>query len=93
MLDETVPSTHGIEISAAPLARAPGESPLATLRIWDFGGQDIYHGTHALLPPGLMRALISQIGSEAGLAAEYWRDGFYFYDQQRTARRCRAALD
>ena len=29
-----------------------------------------------------MRALISQVGSEAGLAAEYWRDGFYFYDQQ-----------
>ena len=46
--DETVPSTHGIEISSAPLARAPGEAPLATLRIWDFGGQDIYHGTHAL---------------------------------------------
>ena len=46
--DESVPSTHGIEISSAPLARARGETPLATLRIWDFGGQDIYHGTHAL---------------------------------------------
>ena len=43
--------------------------------------------TYELLPPGLMRALISQVGSEAGLAAEYWRDGFYFYDQQLTAKR------
>ena len=43
--DETVPSTHGVKIGAAPLTalRDP-----ATLRIWDFGGQDIYHGTHAL---------------------------------------------
>ena len=43
--DESVPSTHGVKIGAAPLA-APGDP--ATLRIWDFGGQDIYHGTHAL---------------------------------------------
>ena len=43
--DETVPSTHGVKIGAAALTalRDP-----ATLRIWDFGGQDIYHGTHAL---------------------------------------------
>ena len=37
--------------------------------------------TYELLPPGLMRTLISRIGAEAGLAAEYWRDGFYFYDE------------
>ena len=43
--DETVPSTHGVKIGAAPLT-APHDP--ATLRIWDFGGQDIYHGTHAL---------------------------------------------
>ena len=37
--DDTVPSTHGVKIGAAPLTtpRTP-----ATLRIWDFGGQDIY---------------------------------------------------
>ena len=41
-------STHGIRISAATLpARAPGESA-TTLKIWDFGGQDIYLGTHTL---------------------------------------------
>ena len=43
--DETVPSTHGVKIDAAPLT-ALGDP--ASLRIWDFGGQDIYHGTHAL---------------------------------------------
>ena len=43
--DETLPSTHGVKISAAPLSAL--RNP-ATLRIWDFGGQDIYHGTHVL---------------------------------------------
>jgi internalin A len=33
-----------------------------------------------------MRALISKIGHEAGLAAEYWRDGFYFYDERTGSR-------
>ena len=33
-----------------------------------------------------MRSLISRIGEEAGLAAEYWRDGFYFYDRETGAR-------
>ncbi len=42
--------------------------------------------TYELLPPGLMRSLISRIGEEAGLAAEYWRDGFYFYDRETGAR-------
>ena len=42
--------------------------------------------TYELLPPGLMRSLISRIGEKAGLAAEYWRDGFYFYDRETGAR-------
>jgi internalin A len=37
-------STHGIQVGSALL---PGDSP-ARLHIWDFGGQDIYHGTQAL---------------------------------------------
>jgi internalin A len=45
--DEAVPSTHGIHVSALPLAPHGRDAPV-TLRIWDFGGQDIYHGTHAL---------------------------------------------
>lgn len=42
--------------------------------------------TFELLPPGLMRSLISRIGQRAGLAAEYWRDGFYFYDEKTGSR-------
>jgi internalin A len=43
--DESVPSTHGICVSNVPCAAlGPGEE----LNLWDFGGQDIYHGTHAL---------------------------------------------
>ncbi len=41
---------------------------------------------YELLPPGLMRSLIAKVGAEAGLAAEYWRDGFYFYDEETRSR-------
>jgi internalin A len=44
--DDTVESTHGILVTSAPLP-ARGDHG-ARLQIWDFGGQDIYHGTHAL---------------------------------------------
>jgi len=39
-----------------------------------------------LLPPGLMRALIALVGKDAGLAAEYWRDGVCFYDEKTASR-------
>jgi internalin A len=53
---------------------------------WDDGCDAEAMLTYDLLPPGLMRALTSKIGEEAGLAAEYWRDGFYFYDAQTGSR-------
>ena len=40
-------TTHGIAVRPGELAHVNGESA-ARLQIWDFGGQDIYHGTHAL---------------------------------------------
>ncbi|MFZ4411274.1 MAG: COR domain-containing protein, partial [Paracraurococcus sp.] len=40
--DPAVPSTHGIQLGGFEL---PGGG---RVQIWDFGGQDIYHGTHAL---------------------------------------------
>ncbi|MEQ8965871.1 MAG: COR domain-containing protein [Azospirillaceae bacterium] len=48
--DPAVPSTHGITVGSAPVpAPAPGgEAAEGRLHLWDFGGQDIYHGTHAL---------------------------------------------
>jgi internalin A len=45
--DDRVPSTHGVIVTTASLS-APDSSEPAALHIWDFGGQDIYHGTHAL---------------------------------------------
>lgn len=51
--DFAEPSTHGIHLHDCLLdAPADARHPLAgdsfDARIWDFGGQDIYHGTHAL---------------------------------------------
>jgi internalin A len=39
-------STHGILVTSAELDI--GEPDQIRLNIWDFGGQDLYHGTHAL---------------------------------------------
>ena len=41
--DAQVPSTHGITLASTPFGD-DGEM----LNLWDFGGQDIYHGAHAL---------------------------------------------
>ena len=49
--DNTVPSTHGIQVRDLSMAGLTGEEALAG-RLWDFGGQDIYHGTHALFMEG-----------------------------------------
>ena len=40
-------STHGVAIETVDLPAA-GRHAEARLNVWDFGGQDIYHGTHAL---------------------------------------------
>jgi len=40
-------STHGITVTSVELAMPQGHES-AVLNLWDFGGQDIYHGTHAL---------------------------------------------
>jgi internalin A len=41
--DDSIASTHGISVRASPSSHDG-----ARLQIWDFGGQDIYHGTHIL---------------------------------------------
>ncbi len=40
-------STHGISVTSLELMLPDGETP-AIINLWDFGGQDLYHGTHAL---------------------------------------------
>src|SRR5262249_52975082 len=49
--DASVPTTHGVQLGEFPLALEGRSSPV-TVRFWDFGGQDIYHGTHALFLQG-----------------------------------------
>ncbi|MBJ7417959.1 MAG: hypothetical protein JHC88_21325, partial [Niveispirillum sp.] len=44
--DEKSVSTHGIVIKEATLPTI--DDVPVSLSVWDFGGQDIYHGTHAL---------------------------------------------
>jgi internalin A len=43
--DPSIPSTHGITITSVEWD-ASEKSPI--LNLWDFGGQDIYHGAHSL---------------------------------------------
>ena len=45
--DASEASTHGIVTTRAPLP-AGADGAATPLQLWDFGGQDLYHGTHAL---------------------------------------------
>jgi internalin A len=68
-------------------ARSDDETQKRLKLVWDEARPDAEAVlTFALLPPGLMRALIARIGSDAGLAAEYWRDGVCFYDENTASR-------
>jgi internalin A len=47
--DESIKSTHGVEIWREKLRiQTGGQEQVLQVNWWDFGGQDIYHGTHAL---------------------------------------------
>ena len=49
--DDQVPSTHGVQIGHFDLLPDTGQGATKA-KLWDFGGQDIYHGTHALIWKG-----------------------------------------
>jgi internalin A len=67
--------------------RSDDETQKRLKLVWDDASPDAEAVlTFALLPPGLMRALIARIGSDAGLAAEYWPDGVCFYDEKTASR-------
>jgi internalin A len=64
--DETIPSTHGVFVDTFPLSRGAA-TDFAKVHLWDFGGQDIYHGTHALfLRANAIFALVWTPGFESG---------------------------
>ncbi len=46
--DASIESTHGIQLGRVELWSASNDEKGLTANLWDFGGQDIYHGTHAL---------------------------------------------
>ena len=45
--EPNVPSTHGIELSESKVELEGFREPVR-LNLWDFGGQEIYHGAHPL---------------------------------------------
>jgi internalin A len=49
-MDDTIPSTHGVEVESFPLKLS--EHQTVEVNLWDFGGQDIYLGTHSLFLEG-----------------------------------------
>jgi len=49
--DPSVPTTHGIQIGQTTVELDGLREPVR-LNVWDFGGQDIYHGSHALFLQG-----------------------------------------
>jgi internalin A len=76
--DDAVLSTHGIIVTSATLP-APEEGEAAKLHIWDFGGQDIYHGTHALFIRASAIFLLVWT-PERERAGEQVHDGMLFRD-------------
>ncbi|POZ52408.1 leucine-rich repeat domain-containing protein [Methylovulum psychrotolerans] len=74
--DSTISSTHGIRLATADLP--PTDTyEAANLAIWDFGGQDIYHGTHALFLKTRAIFLLVWIPASDG-AASHDCDGLVF---------------
>jgi internalin A len=49
--EKNISSTHGIQVNDMPLSLEGFPGP-ARLNLWDFGGQDIYHGSHSLFLKG-----------------------------------------
>ncbi len=67
--DPEVPSTHAFEVRRA--AHPMREGVEAQLNIWDFGGQDIYHGTHSIfLKTRAIFVIVWTPGSETGSSTD-----------------------
>jgi internalin A len=55
--DPSIPTTHGIRLGEMTMSLETFPEPVR-LNLWDFGGQDIYHGSHALFLHGNAISLI-----------------------------------
>jgi internalin A len=77
--NKNVSSTHGIVVKSALLPQPNGGQP-AQLHLWDFGGQDIYHGTHALFMR--TKAIFLLVWTpETDRVSEYEHGGMIFRNQ------------
>jgi internalin A len=56
--DPSIPTTHGIRLGGMALRLDRFPEPVR-LNLWDFGGQDIYYGSHALFLHGKASFLFS----------------------------------
>ena len=73
------PSTHGVRLGRFPL-EVPGLDHPVWLNLWDFGGQDIYLGSHALFLQGqAVFLLLWHPNHEQG--REYQEGGFTIRDR------------
>ena len=71
--DPAIPSTHGVQIGFFDILADKGDGATRA-KLWDFGGQDIYHGTHALFLEG--RAVFILVWSlEVEGKGDYQADG------------------
>jgi internalin A len=70
-------STHGIAVQGFDLPM-PGEAAPYRLNAWDFGGQDIYHGTHALFLKGRAIFVLVWDSKTERETAEYEHEGHRF---------------
>jgi internalin A len=80
--DDQVPSTHGVQIGHFPLLPDAGRRATKA-KLWDFGGQDIYHGTHALFLEG--RAVFILVWSrEVEAVGDYEESGLSMHHHRLT---------
>ena len=80
--DDQVPSTHGVQIGHLNLLGDSGQGA-TNAKLWDFGGQDIYHGTHALFLEG--RAVFILVWSrEVEGAGDYAETGLSMHHHRLT---------
>ncbi|MGE3918061.1 MAG: COR domain-containing protein, partial [Hyphomicrobiaceae bacterium] len=74
---------HGVEAEfIAPDLLPETKSPeaRAVINKWGTRADAEDKRRYPFLPHGLMRTLMSKVGERAGNNADYWRDGFTFYD-------------
>ena len=88
--DPSIPTTHGIHLGQTTM-ELDGFAQPVRLNLWDFGGQDIYHGSHALFLQGQAAFLLlwtpeleqGETYQESGLTLRH-RPLSYWLDYLRT---------